>query len=62
MTLKHINRAERFLGKKLQSLRIDNGSKFQHENFKKYCEENGVVHEFTNVHIPEQNEICERAN
>lgn len=59
---KHIARAERFLNTKLKFLRTDNGTEYNNDRFRVYCEEAGIQHEFTNTFTPEQNGPCERFN
>lgn len=58
----HINRVERFLGRKVKAIRSDNGGEFANEKFEKYCTERGINHEYTNTFSPEQNGTIERYN
>ncbi|GBN57636.1 Retrovirus-related Pol polyprotein from transposon TNT 1-94 [Araneus ventricosus] len=58
----HVSRAERFIGRKVKYIRTDNGSEFTNDNFKTFCADNGIKHEFTNIYTPEQNGVAERYN
>ncbi|GBL80245.1 Retrovirus-related Pol polyprotein from transposon TNT 1-94 [Araneus ventricosus] len=58
----HVSRAERFIGRKVKCIRTDNGSEFNNDNFKTFCADNGIKHEFTNIYTPEQNGVAERYN
>ncbi|GBM78883.1 Retrovirus-related Pol polyprotein from transposon TNT 1-94 [Araneus ventricosus] len=58
----HVSRAERFIGRKVKCIRTDNGSEFTNDNFKTFCADNGIKHEFTNIYTPEQNGVAERYN
>ncbi|GBN43432.1 Retrovirus-related Pol polyprotein from transposon TNT 1-94 [Araneus ventricosus] len=58
----HVSRAERFIGRKVKCIRTDNGSEFANDNFKTFCADNGIKHEFTNIYTPEQNGVAERYN
>lgn len=55
-------RAERFLGKKILSVRSDNGLEFCNREFKSLFDELGIRHEYTNTFTPEQNGVSERYN
>ncbi|GBM45648.1 Retrovirus-related Pol polyprotein from transposon TNT 1-94 [Araneus ventricosus] len=58
----HVSRAERFIGRKVKCIRTDNGSEFTNDNFKTFCADNGIKHEFTNIYTPDQNGVAERYN
>ncbi|KAL2233631.1 UNVERIFIED_CONTAM: Retrovirus-related Pol polyprotein from transposon TNT 1-94 [Sesamum indicum] len=49
-------------GKKLKSLRTDNGLEFCNKNFSDLCEEFGIKRHKTNPYTPQQNGIAERMN
>ncbi|KAL2235740.1 UNVERIFIED_CONTAM: Retrovirus-related Pol polyprotein from transposon TNT 1-94 [Sesamum indicum] len=49
-------------GKKLKSLRTDNGLEFCNKNFSDMCEEFGIKRHKTNPYTPQQNGIAERMN
>ncbi|KAL2227396.1 UNVERIFIED_CONTAM: Retrovirus-related Pol polyprotein from transposon TNT 1-94 [Sesamum indicum] len=49
-------------GKKLKSLRTDNGLEFCNKNFSDLCEEFGIKRHKTNPYTPQQNGIAERIN
>lgn len=49
-------------GKKLKTLRTDNGGEFCSAEFEDYLKKNGIVHQTTNPYTPEQNGLCERLN
>ena len=46
----------------VRNLRSDNGSEFKNKYFKRYCSKSGIKQEFTNVHSPEQDGVCEHFN
>jgi len=43
-------------------LRSDHGGEFQNELFEKFCEENGIMHNFSAPRTSQQNEVVERKN
>ena len=49
-------------GLKIVSIRSDHGGEFQNEYFEKFCEENGIHHNFSAPRIPQQNGIVDRKN
>lgn len=55
-------RAERFLNRKVISVRSDNGLEYCSSQFQKYLEDQGINHELTNVYTPQQNGVSERFN
>ena len=59
---RHIVRVERLSGFKIKSIHTDNGTKFKNLAFSTYCNESGIVHEFTNKYTPEQNGVSKRVN
>ena len=46
----------------VQTVRSDNGGEYTSNEFKKFCAENGIAHQFTNPYMPEQNGVAERLN
>ena len=53
---------EKKSGKKVKSLRSDNGGEYVSNEFKKFCAEEGIKRELTAPHNPQQNEVAERKN
>ena len=43
-------------------IRSDHGSKFENQIFKKFCNENGINHNFPIPRTPQQNRVVERKN
>ncbi|GBM69970.1 hypothetical protein AVEN_149000-1 [Araneus ventricosus] len=55
-------RAERFLNRKVISVRTDGGLEFCNQEFEKFLEKLGIHHEKTNPYSPEMNGVAERFN
>ena len=53
---------ENQLDKKIKRLRSDRGGEYVTNSLKEYCEENGIIHEFTAPYCPQSNGIAERKN
>lgn len=53
---------EREKDKKIKVFRTDRGGEFMSNQFKSYCEENGIVRHFTAPYSPQQNGVVERRN
>jgi len=49
-------------GLSIISIRSDHGGEFQNEYFEKFCEENGIHHNFSAPRTPQQNDVVERKN
>ena len=49
-------------GKRLKTLRTDNGGEYVSNKFDSYLKEEGIHHELTVPKIPEQNGVAERLN
>ncbi|KAL2241729.1 UNVERIFIED_CONTAM: Retrovirus-related Pol polyprotein from transposon TNT 1-94 [Sesamum indicum] len=49
-------------GKRLKSLRTDNGLEFCNQNFSEMCDKHGIRRHKTNPYTPQQNGIAERMN
>jgi hypothetical protein len=47
-------------GLRLKKLRTDSGTEFVNQTIRQFCERNGIAHETTAPHTPEQNGIAER--
>jgi transposase InsO family protein len=46
----------------LRAIHSDRGGEFLSTEFKQYVEEQGIKHELTALHTPQQNGVAERAN
>ena len=46
----------------ITSIRSDHGGEFENESFSKFCEENGITHNFSTPRTPQQNGVVERKN
>ena len=44
------------------SIRTDHGNEFQNQKFKKFCNENGISHNFLTPRTPQQNRMIEKKN
>lgn len=60
--LRHVNWAERSLGRKVKTIRTDNGGEFDNQFFDQLCREKGIKHQKTNIYTPQQNGAAERLN
>jgi len=60
--LKFFHMVKTQFGKIIKRLRSDNGREYVNHDMSKFLSENGIVHEFTCVHTPQQNSIVERKN
>jgi hypothetical protein len=49
-------------GRSIRILRTDNGGEYKNTLFTQYCQQNGIIHQFTNPHTPEQNKCAEKHN
>jgi transposase InsO family protein len=47
---------------KILKVRSDHGGEFENEPFEKFCEEHGILHEFSSPRTPQQNGVIERKN
>lgn len=54
--------AEKQTGRKIKSLRSDNGKEYVNSQFKSYFQLNGILHQTTVSHTPQQNGVAERVN
>ena len=55
-------KVENFTRLKIKTLRNDRGGEYLSNEFKKFCRNNGIRHELTARHTPQQNGVCERQN
>lgn len=53
---------EKQSGKQIKCLRSDNGGEYVSDEFRKFCEKEGIKHECTVAYTPEQNGVAERMN
>ncbi|GBN96026.1 Retrovirus-related Pol polyprotein from transposon TNT 1-94 [Araneus ventricosus] len=60
--LRFQRRAERFLGRKIVSVKTDGGLEFCNKDLDNFLEQQGINHEKTNPYTPEQNGVAERYN
>ncbi|CAM8890189.1 unnamed protein product [Rhodiola kirilowii] len=49
-------------GENLLSIRSDHGREFENEKFARFCDEEGIVHQFSSPITPQQNGVVERRN
>ncbi|KAK2359506.1 putative mitochondrial protein [Trifolium repens] len=47
---------------KILKVRSDHGGEFENEPFENFCEEHGILHEFSSPRTPQQNGVVERKN
>lgn len=47
---------------KIKTLRTDNGGEYVSNEFIKYCQKEGIIHQYTVPHTPQQNGVAERKN
>ena len=47
---------------KVERIRSDNGTEFKNSVMKEFCEEKGIIHEFSTPRTPQQNGVVERKN
>ncbi|KAK2414909.1 bromodomain-containing protein [Trifolium repens] len=47
---------------KILIVRSDHGGEFENEPFENFCEEHGILHEFSSPRTPQQNGVVERKN
>ncbi|CAD7005632.1 unnamed protein product [Ceratitis capitata] len=54
--------AETQIGRKIKTVRSDNGREFTNMAFKNFCNEKGIVHQTSVGYTPQQNGVAERVN
>lgn len=47
---------------KIKVIRSDRGGEYTSHSFAKFCEESGILRQFTQAHTPHQNGVAERKN
>ena len=57
-----VKRIQNFKDSTISSIRSDHGGEFENELFAKFCEENGITHNFSFPRAPSQNGVVERKN
>ena len=57
-----MNLVENQLDKKIQALRTDQGREDLSDQFKRLCDEKGIVHQLTILYTPQQNGVTKRRN
>ena len=60
--INHIRKFNNHPDLKVRSIRSDNGTEFKNSTMKLFCEENGIMHEFSAPRTPQQNGGVERKN
>ena len=46
----------------IQNIQSDHGTEFENQEFKKFCDEKGIDHNFSAPKTPQQNGVVERKN
>ena len=46
----------------ITSIRSDHGEEFENDKFQLFCEENGILHNFSTLSTPQQNGVVEKKN
>ncbi|KAL8125543.1 hypothetical protein AgCh_012997 [Apium graveolens] len=60
--INHIKQVNNHLDFKVRNIRSDNGTEFRNSTMRLFCEENGIMHEFSAPRTPQQNGVVERKN
>ena len=60
--INHLRKAINDPDFKVRRIRSDNGTEFKNSTMRKFCEENGIEHEFSAARTPQQNGVVERKN
>ena len=60
MFLKYKSEIKNQLNKKIKRLRSDRGGEYELNQFNKFCEQHGIIHETTPLYSPEYNDVAER--
>ncbi|KAL8118058.1 hypothetical protein AgCh_015817 [Apium graveolens] len=60
--INHIRQVNNHPDFKVRRIRSDNGTEFKNYVMRVFCEENGILHEFSAVRTPQQNGVVERKN
>ena len=62
MFIKYKSEVENQKNKKIKRLRTDRGGEYESNLFKKFCKQNGIIHEGTPPYLPESHGIAKRKN
>ncbi|KAL8126904.1 hypothetical protein AgCh_013995 [Apium graveolens] len=60
--INHIRQVNNHPNFKVRRIRSDNGTEFKNYVMRLFCEENGIMHEFSAARTPQQNGVVERKN
>ncbi|KAL8103990.1 hypothetical protein AgCh_028276 [Apium graveolens] len=60
--INHIRQVNNHPDFKVRRIRSDNGTKFKNSIMRAFCEENGILHQFSAARTPQQNGVVERKN
>ena len=60
--INHIKQVNNHPDFKVRNIRSDNGTEFKNSTMRLFCEENGIMHEFSAPRTPQQNGVVERKN
>ncbi|KAL8157708.1 hypothetical protein AgCh_002420 [Apium graveolens] len=60
--INHIKQVNNHPDFKVRNIRSDNGTEFKNSTMKLFCEENGIMHEFSAPRTPQQNSVVEWKN
>ena len=55
-------RVELESGKKIRCLRTNNGKEYTSEEFDNFCQQEGIMRQFTVAYTPQQNGVAEQMN
>ncbi|KAJ0886399.1 putative RNA-directed DNA polymerase [Helianthus annuus] len=53
---------ENLYQRRIRRIRSDNGTEFKNHKMEEFCEERGILHEFSAPYTPQQNGVAERKN
>ena len=60
MLLRFAKRVQNELQVKISTIRSDHGGEFENHKFDDFCNENGILHQFSTPRTPQQNGVVER--
>ena len=55
-------RIENLYQRRIKRIRSDNGTEFKNSKMEEFCDERGILHEFSAPYTPQQNGVAERKN
>ncbi|KAJ0589507.1 putative RNA-directed DNA polymerase [Helianthus annuus] len=55
-------RIENLYQRRIKRIRSDNGTEFKNSKMEEFCDEKGILHEFSAPYTPQQNGVAERKN